>query len=206
MLPTLQLITQGKTPSEHQVLAINAIKNGCKWVQLRMKTDEKLIIASVAKAIAQVANKNEVLFTLNDHVDIAKDLGLKGVHLGISDMKLSVARKMLGQNCLIGATCNTINEIKNRSVHSDYIGLGPFRVTSTKKNLSPVLGLKGYNNALEFCKKEKIEIPVFAIGGIRLSDLIKLKETGVFGIAASGLLCDLKEQKKRINQIQAIFA
>ena len=73
---------------------------------------------------------------------------------------------------------------------ADYIGLGPFRFTTTKDNLSPILGIDGYDRIIKECKKNNINIPIYAIGGIRLDDLKSLKNTNVFGLAISSIILD----------------
>jgi thiamine-phosphate pyrophosphorylase len=123
---------------------------------------------------------------INDNVRIAKEISADGVHLGKSDLDVAEARKILGEKFIIGGTANDFMDIeKLAAAHVDYIGLGPFRFTKTKENLSPVLGLEGFTSIMQACKDNKIEIPVIAIGGILASDIVKLLKTGIFGVAVS---------------------
>ena len=80
--------------------------------------------------------------------------------------------------------------------------MGPFRFTATKEKLSPILGLSGYFDILQKLKKNKIDIPVYAIGGITVRDVSPLMETGVFGIAVSGIITESDEKEKLIQQLK----
>ena len=180
-----------------------ACKNGIDWVQLRLKnfdTNEKL---RVGKRSAEIARKRGALFIVNDDIELALQLGADGVHLGLNDEDPAVAREILGEGAIIGGTCNTIADIRLRKHQGiDYIGLGPYRYTSTKKRLSPLLGLQGVGQIMQQCRKEKIDIPIVAIGGIRIEDIEPLRKTGLHGIALSSLIVDAGDMETRIREIQ----
>lgn len=90
---------------------------------------------------------------------------------------------------IIGATANTLDDIVNAaSEGADYIGLGPLRFTTTKSNLSPVLGYEGYRSILESMRREDINLPVVAIGSVTTADIEPLKQSGVGGVAVSGAI------------------
>ena len=115
--------------------------------------------------------ENATTFILNDRVELAALIGADGVHLGKNDMSPMEARSILGPQAIIGGTANTFDDILRLIDESvDYIGLGPFRFTSTKKNLSPVLGIEGYAHIFQLCKEHNINIPIVAIGGLDKSD------------------------------------
>jgi thiamine-phosphate pyrophosphorylase len=104
-------------------------------------------------------------------------------------MDIPEARRILGTGKIIGATANTFEDILTHvSNRADYIGLGPFQFTTTKQKLSPILGLDGYHSILQKLKRQQIEIPIYAIGGITAANVAPLMETGIYGIAVSGLL------------------
>jgi thiamine-phosphate pyrophosphorylase len=135
-------------------------------------------------------------------VKLAKEINADGVHLGLTDTKIDEARAFLGTSKIIGGTANTFEDIQNHVKNGcDYIGLGPFRFTATKEKLSPILGLSGYFDILQKLKKAKIEIPVYAIGGITLRDVSPLMETGIHGIAVSGIITESDEKEKLIKQL-----
>ena len=164
-----------------------ALEGGCKWIQLRMKEATPEAITPVAKEAMRLCRKHGAMFIIDDHVEIVKLIGADGVHLGKNDMPIAEARKLLGRNFIIGGTANSFEDIqKHYEDGADYIGCGPFRFTTTKKNLSPVLGLEGYQRIVSQMKEAGINLPLVAIGGITRDDLPFLIQTGITGIALSG--------------------
>ena len=185
----LQYITDHKegVSIPEQVEAV--CKGGCRWVQLRMKEADREEFIRVGRTGKEICKRHGALFLVNDNVDIALELDADGVHLGKEDMDPLEARRILGYSKIIGGTCNTFEDVVTRFRQQvDYIGLGPFTYTSTKKRLSPVLGLEGYQKIMEACQEEGIYLPVHAIGGIREDDIQPILSTGVTGIALSSLL------------------
>jgi len=83
----------------------------------------------------------------------------------------------------------------------NYIGLGPFRFTSTKEKLSPILGIEGYQHVMNSLKSKGIEIPIFAIGGIKVEDVNDILNTGIYGVALSGMLTNIKNPTEIITQL-----
>lgn len=183
----LQFITNASSHEEIIDQVRKVIAGGCRWVQLRMKDAEHDSIVAVARELKPICAELECILVIDDHVDIAQELELDGVHLGKSDMPPMQARAILGGKPIIGVTANTFSDILAYSgMDIDYIGLGPFRFTSTKKNLSPILGLEGYRSIMQQCAAQGIFIPTVAIGGITEADIDDVMATGVSGIALSG--------------------
>lgn len=170
-----------------------ALRGGCKHIQLRMKDvslDEVMIVAQEAKSRS---DHYDACLYINDYVDVCKQIGARGVHLGKTDILPSEARSILGNGFIIGGTANTFADICCLlSEGIDYIGLGPFRFTTTKKNLSPVLGLDGYADILNRCKENNVSVPILAIGGIMADDIPSILQTGVDGIASSSMILKAK--------------
>ena len=164
-------------------------RGGIRWVQLRMKGASMEEFLQTGKIMKEVCHKYNALFIINDNVEVARQLDADGVHLGKEDMNPLQARELLGENKIIGATCNTWEDILMRQQQKvDYIGLGPYTFTITKERLSPVLGMEGYQRLLKQMQENHIDIPVFAIGGITENDIPPLMKTGIQGIALSGLI------------------
>ena len=185
-----------------------ALKGGCRMIQLRMKESSPQEIEQtgiLAKALCQQYGAD---LYIDDHVEICKRIGATGVHLGKTDMPPREARKILGENFIIGGTANTFEDIQRLKAEGvDYIGLGPFRFTTTKKNLSPVIGLSGYKKIVEQCKHQNINLPIFAIGGITASDIPEILNTGITGIALSSTILQaenpVEETKKLAHFVSA---
>lgn len=184
---SIQFITHQNDCIGYAEGAKMALEGGCKWIQLRMKdaTDDEVRV--VASEIQPLCKQNEAIFLLDDRVELVRELHADGVHLGKNDMPVDEARRVLGEEFIIGGTANTFEDIERlASQGADYIGCGPFRFTTTKKNLAPVLGIEGYRDIIENMRRAGIDIPVVAIGGITASDIDDILATGVKGIAVSG--------------------
>jgi thiamine-phosphate pyrophosphorylase len=170
----------------HEILAEKAIKAGAKWLQLRVKNKSATTKREIAISVQEMCKKNNVTFIINDDVVLAKELNADGVHLGKKDMSISEARIILGNDKIIGGTANTFSDIKKIVEEGgNYVGLGPYRFTQTKENLSEVLGLEAYGQILSEMNKKNIEIPIIAIGGIKPTDVMLLQSAGVHGVAVS---------------------
>ena len=166
-----------------------ALEGGCRWIQLRMKDASAEEIIACAEEVIPLCRRHEAKFLLDDHVELVRQLGADGVHLGKNDMPVDEARKILGQDIIIGGTANTIEDIiRLHKQGADYIGCGPFRFTTTKKDLSPILGLDGYKSIVLKMKELGIDLPIVAIGGITVEDIPAVMGTGVSGIALSGAI------------------
>lgn len=164
-----------------------ALAGGCRWVQLRMKDATVDEIRPVALEAQRLCKEAGATFIIDDHVALVKEIGADGVHLGKNDMPIAEARKLLGDVFIIGGTANTIDDVRSHYASgADYIGCGPFRFTTTKKGLSPVLGLEGYRSIVSQMRAEGIDLPIVAIGGITAEDIPDIMQTGVTGIALSG--------------------
>ncbi|MDR3705200.1 MAG: thiamine phosphate synthase [Paludibacteraceae bacterium] len=185
----IQYITQDNPKLTHAQQAQLMYENGISWVQLRMKNASKEQFVAEAKEALTYARKYNGILLINDHVDICKQVGAHGVHVGLKDMSVAEARAILGDGFIIGGTANTIDDIAWHVQNgADYIGLGPFRFTTTKKNLSPIIGLEGYKKLVSEMKNRDIHIPVVAVGGITMDDIPHIQATGLYGVAISTAL------------------
>ncbi|MBW1654487.1 thiamine phosphate synthase [Flavobacterium quisquiliarum] len=202
MYSKLQYISQGETIETQLYNIHQALDAGCNWVQMRFKNQTAQDTFTLAEAVKLLCEEYLATFIVNDDLHLAKRIAADGVHLGLTDTKIDEARAILGSTKIIGGTANTVEDIHNHVQNGcDYIGLGPFRFTATKEKLSPILGLSGYFDILQKMKKNKIEIPVYAIGGITLRDVNPLMETGIHGIAVSGIITESLEKKILIQQL-----
>ena len=181
-----------------------ALEGGCRWVQLRMKDVDEAHLYPVALQAQRMCREYGATLIIDDHVEIVKKVKADGVHLGKLDMPIAEARKILGDDYIIGGTANTFEDVKaHYEAGADYIGCGPFRYTTTKSNLSPILGLEGYRRIVCQMNEAGIHLPIVAIGGITKEDIPSLMETGITGIALSGSILGaeypIEEMKKIIK-------
>ena len=198
----LQYISQETKNLSHLDGIQKACEAGVKWIQLRVKDKSQDDILKLAYEAKQLCNLHNCYLIINDHPGIAKQIGAHGVHLGKEDMSVNEARKVLDNDLIIGGTANTIEDIDiHFKASANYIGVGPFRFTTTKKKLSPVLGLEGYRQIMDACVKRNISVPIIAIGGIELNDVKEIMSTGIYGIAVSGLIANANDVKQIVTKI-----
>ncbi len=196
----VQFITHQSERYSYEESALLALQGGCKWIQLRMKGYADADVEPIALRLKEACHSHNATFVIDDRVELVKKIEADGVHLGRLDMPVSEARAFLGEGFLIGGTANTIEDI--RALHrasADYIGCGPFRFTTTKEGLAPVLGLEGYASIMQLMQREQINIPVCAIGGITLQDVPTIMKTGIDGIAVSGAVLNADNPAETMN-------
>lgn len=163
------------------------LEGGCKWIQLRLKDASDEEFRQTALEIIPLCKENEAFLVFDDRVELAMEMGVHGVHLGKNDMNPLKAREIMGAEAIIGVTANSADDItKYLGKDIDYVGLGPFRFTTTKQRLAPTLGTEGYARILEEIRHAGVTLPVVAIGGITLEDIPAIMATGVNGVAVSG--------------------
>ncbi|MCX7548119.1 thiamine phosphate synthase [Xanthomarina sp. F1114] len=191
IIPKLHYISQGDSPKEHLENIQKACSSGAELVQLRLKDvsaspkgwSEKKIL-KIAKEARDITSHFQTRLYINDYYKIAKDVKADGVHLGKSDACPTLARKHLYTWQMIGGTANTLEDCETLiSKEVDYISLGPFRYTTTKDSLPPILGLKGYSAIMDVLKGNT---PIIGVGGITTKDVEAILETGISGVAVSG--------------------
>ena len=199
-----QFITHHTDNYSYYDSAYLALEGGCRWIQLRMKESHPDEIEQEAYRIQALCKRYNAVLILNDHVLLAKKIQADGVHLGKTDMPVAEARELLGKDFIIGGTANSFGDLKlHYESGADYIGLGPFRYTSTKKNLSSLLGLKGYQDITLCMRAGNIRIPVVAIGGINKEDIPDILDSGLTGIALSGSILKADNPIEETKQIVA---
>lgn len=190
-ISNIQYITNYQSEIPHLDQVKQVLDAGVKWIQYRPKEMAADLVYGEGREIASLCQQYGATFIMNDDVDMAKKLNTDGVHLGKSDRQPKEAREILGETKIVGGTANTIEDILNLLAQGvNYIGLGPFRFTKTKKNLSPVLGIEGYAEIINSLNSQELFIPIIAIGGIKEKDVEPLLNTGVHGVAISSLISD----------------
>ena len=201
----IQYISQGRTIQEHLKNIESVCKAGGRWIQLRLKDSDQKTYLETGQQCLKICRAYKATLIINDNIEVAQRIQADGVHLGLNDASPEEARRRLGEKAIIGGTANTEEDCLQRIEEGvDYIGLGPFRFTTTKEELSPVLGLEGYQQIVSSLSKKGHQVPIVAIGGIRTEDIIPLYRTGVSGIAVSGLLSGLDQTvlQQRMDYIQ----
>jgi len=202
MIGKIQYISQEPHLSGIQ----NVCEAGCDWIQLRLKGVSEFKYLKTAQECKAVTDLFQAKLIINDNLDVALKVGAFGVHLGKNDMNLSLARKIAGQKFVIGGSTNSLDDILKAVDHGvDYLGLGPYRFTSTKTDLNPILGLEGMGKIMNEVLKRNIKIPIIAIGGITSEDIPSLVEIGVYGVAVSGLIFNAEDRKALFESLKSSF-
>lgn len=202
----MQFITHYTKQYSYLDAARMALEGGCRWVQLRMKDTPEEAIEPVALEVQALCRQYGAAFIIDDHVELVRKLHADGVHLGKNDMPITDARRILGDEYIIGGTANTFEDVgMHYESGADYIGCGPFRYTTTKKNLSPILGLEGYASIVRRMKEAGMRLPIVAIGGITVADIPAILQTGVSGIALSGTVLHAANPVDEMSKIMQII-
>ncbi|MGI4759304.1 MAG: thiamine phosphate synthase [Janthinobacterium lividum] len=166
-----------------------ACQGGVRWVQLRVKNLPAAEWRQRALDVQAVCWHHGAALIINDNPALALEIGADGVHLGQQDMPPAEARALLGPGFIMGGTANTFADIEGLvAADVDYIGLGPFRFTTTKEKLSPTLGLAGYAEVLAQYRAAGFTTPVVGIGGVELADVAALLAVGLHGVAVAGAI------------------
>lgn len=182
----IQFITDGDSGNIIIDQVRKALAGGVRWIQLRMKDTTTDEIKSVASVVVPMCHETDATIIVDDHVELVEACGFDGVHLGKYDMNPHQARGILGADRIIGFTVNNAGDAMLAKTYPiDYVGVGPFRFTNTKKNLAGILGIDGIS---EIIKILGVEIPSVIIGGITVEDIAVVKSAGACGVAVSGAI------------------
>ncbi|MDD2653660.1 MAG: thiamine phosphate synthase [Candidatus Omnitrophica bacterium] len=180
-------------------LARKIIDSGVDIIQLRFKNGETRDILRFAKVLRRFS-RNKALFIVNDHIDVALASGADGVHLGQEDTPIEIARKVVGDNFLIGVSCHNLRQAKiAQKCGADYVGIGPMFATSTKAK-EPVIGLKVLKEI-----KRSIRLPSFALGGIHLGNLPKIRQYDINTIAVGKAICQAQDIEERVSRFKKLL-
>ncbi|MBP8067141.1 MAG: thiamine phosphate synthase [Pedobacter sp.] len=185
----LHFITHNIPQHSHVAQAQLACEAGAKWIQYRCltKTDDELL--TDINLIAKICDDWGATLIVTDHIHLKGKADIQGFHIEDMDADFIALRDQIGDEYTLGGSANTVeNIIRLAKEGADYAGLGPFKLTTTKPNNSPLLGIKGYLDAITKLNAEPITLPILAVGGVTLKDVPSLLATGIHGIAASSAI------------------
>ena len=203
MIDRLYYITQDHKEFSHSELFEQACQSGVKTLQLRMKNASNEKFLKEAKECKTIANAFGAQLIINDNLDIALAVQADGVHLGLEDLTVAEAKAQAPKDFIIGGTANTVEQAKKHlDEGADYVGMGPFRFTTTKQKLSPILGIKGYQEAIATLNEQGYDKAVIAIGGVLEADFTDIMQTGVYGIAVSGLITNEEKKASLVERLK----
>lgn len=175
-------------------------KEGIDLVQLRENTASDRALLCDAQIIKRLCQEQEIIFLINNRLDIAWITNADGLHLGQLDLPLKAARKILGKNKILGMSCHNLTQaLKAEAEGADYISIGPIFPTQTKPNLKPI------NPKLIKMIKERIKIPFFVIGGINQVNIRKIISYGAKRFALCRAICCAENVKKASQELRALI-
>lgn len=173
---------------------------GIGLVQLRENAACARDFLRDAQAVKRLCQKQKVIFVINNRLDIAQIVDADGLHLGQSDLGLKSARKIFGENKVIGISCHNLSQaLKAQAQGADYISVGPIFGTQTKPNLKPI------NSKLIKIINQRIRIPLFAIGGINRSNIRKVISYGAERVAVCRAICSARDVKNSVVNLRNLI-
>jgi thiamine-phosphate pyrophosphorylase len=192
----LQFITHDIDQLTHIEQAQIACEAGAKWIQYRCLTKDDEALLKDINAIAETCDDWGATLIVTNHIHLNRKADIQGFHIEDMDADFIALREQLGEDITIGGSSNTAEGLIRLAAEGvDYAGCGPFNITTTKPNNSPLLGLTGYANVVSLLKEKEITMPVLAVGGVKLEDVDSLMATGIFGIAASSAINQAQDMK-----------
>jgi len=203
MISKIQYISQ----PQHISNIVSACEAGCTWIQLRHKSASKQEYLKIAIDAKNITDRYKAKLIVNDSLDVALEVGAYGVHLGKNDEDLALARQRSTPALIIGGSTNSLDDILLAvDKGADYLGLGPFRHTTSKTDLNPILGLENMAKIMNEVQKRHIKTPIVAIGGIGIEDIPAILELGFHGIAVSGAITHAPDKKNTVAKIKSFFS
>ncbi len=202
----IQFITSVSEGLNHIEATRKACEAGIKWIQYRNKDASPAKLWEETLKIKAICKEFNTVLIINDNPDLAFESNSDGVHLGKEDVSVEEARNLIGDKFIIGSSCNNIDDIIRAQYDgANYVGLGPFRMTKTKNNLNPVLGKTGFEKVMNSYLKNKLSIPVYAIGGVNADDVDFFLSIGVYGVAVSSTITESEDWKCAVKNLKEKF-
>ncbi|WP_416353779.1 thiamine phosphate synthase [Agrilactobacillus fermenti] len=199
----LYLVTDQTNLTYTQFLAVitQACQNGVSLVQLREKDQSSRELYRIALEVKQITDQYEIPLIIDDRLDIAQAVDAAGVHLGQSDLPVDVARQLLGPDKIIGATTKTLAQAQTaEKLGADYLGVGAIFPTKTHVKTVPT------SVATLTTIRQNVQIPVYAIGGLKADNLQVLAPAHVAGVAVVSAIMQAPDAAKATRDLKAAIA
>ena len=195
----LCLIADAEAAGDRSLVSIirEAVEAGTTLVQLRGKKLSTRRFLNLALETSEYLRSRDIPLIINDRIDVALSCNADGVHLGQEDLPLPFARKILGEQRLIGISVNTVKEAEEAVANgASYLGVGPIYDTSSKEELRTILHLEGLRNI-----RKKVKIPILAVGGIQAKNACEVISSGADGIAVISAIMASKDIAKAARRL-----
>lgn len=199
----LYLITDRQQTGSVRLVDVveDALKGGVRGVQLREKDLSSRELYELAYDIRKLTAKYDARLIINDRVDIALAVEADGVHLGLNSLPIHRVRKLLGSSRLIGVSChNQVNAIMAQENGADFITFGPVYYTASKANYGKPVGVEKLETVSQL-----LQIPVFALGGIKKTNIPEVMAAGATGIALVSAIIASEDPQSEAEQMLAML-
>lgn len=192
----ISLISSDKTGETAQAI----MDGGAKILQLRAKKLSSRKFLETARIIRKITKDRGAVFIVNDRVDIALMTDADGVHLGQDDLPVKEARRLLGNNKIIGYSTHNLREARvAKKLPVDYISFGPIFPTKTKEDAQMPKGIKGLSEV-----RKAVDIPIIAIGGITETNMAHVFKQGADSAAMISEILTASDISKKVNRLIAV--
>lgn len=199
LLGLIVITSPGGEGRGHLEVAEAALAGGCRAVQLRDKRMGDREFAGVALRVKELCRPRDALLFVNDRVDVAAAVGADGVHLGVADLAVADARRLLPPLALIGFSPEDEAEARLAVAEgASYLGIGPVEATPTKGDAGEPIGIEGL---ARWCGKRIA--PVIAVGGIGARNAAAAMEAGAAGVAASSAITGAADMERATRELLA---
>jgi len=190
-----------QTRFSHVELARLAINGGADAIQFRQKSGSTREMIETAREMRKICAENGATFIVNDRVDVAIAAEADGVHLGQDDFPIPVARKLLGDDVIIGGSASTIEEARQCLLEgADYVGFGPVYPTTSKDDANPVTGIPILKQVVK-----AISLPIIVIGGVSAENVPEVMRAGAHGIAVISAVCCQDDPEKATRALHRVL-
>jgi thiamine-phosphate pyrophosphorylase len=197
---SLYFVTDSSGLEEEQFLDIieQACQSGVTLLQLREKEKSGLEYMNLARKVKGITDRYQIPLIIDDRIDIALAVDAAGVHVGQQDIPVSVARKLLGQDKIVGATAKTVAQaLEAKENGADYLGVGAIYPTTTKV----ITVLTKVSTLDDICRK--VDLPVVAIGGLNQNNISILKDSNMKGIAVVSAIMKSENPSQCTKELRA---
>ena len=198
--PTLYFITDSTNYTEEEFLFCveQALKGGATLLQLREKEKSTREYIELAEKVHEITKRYNVPLIIDDRVDVALAIDAEGVHVGQSDMPVKIARKLMGENKIVGATTKTVEQAKEAFEQgADYLGVGAIYPTTTKVKTV----LTSIDTLRDICSA--VPILVNAIGGLNKDNVDVLEGIPIAGICVVSAIMKADDPKNATEELKA---
>lgn len=196
----LHVVTPPGVDGKDLATTLALLEAGAPLVQVRTKGVDDWVRLEAATVALNVARTAGATCLVNDRVDIALAAGAHGVHVGADDLPVGVARRLLGPDAVVGATCRNAADARRAEAEgASYVGVGPVFATSTKIGLPDPIGPRGVEPVAA-----AVHIPVIAIGGVTADNARAVLEAGAWGVAVVGAVYGSDDPVASLRQLMEI--